>query len=198
MNIEYKQFVGFYRNVFPQGYCQHLINDFEQGVNISAGSNRQLSEAALKHMKDDYQLRLDIQSHWSSFFKNENPVNIFFDGLQKCFNDYVENFSTLKITNLNASEMKMQRTSPGGGYHVFHFENDGSKNKGRALVYILYLNTLLPEECGETEFLYQQLRVRPEENMLIIWPADFTHSHRGNVLHGINKKYIVTGWFHFS
>jgi hypothetical protein len=63
---------------------------------------------------------------------------------------------------------------------------------------MLYLNTLTAEEAGETEFLYQQRRLRPEENTMVIWPATFTHTHRGNAVFGERSKYIVTGWFYYD
>ena len=63
---------------------------------------------------------------------------------------------------------------------------------------MLYLNTLAPEEAGETEFLYQQKRIKTEENAMLIWPAAFTHTHRGNAVYGENYKYVATGWFYFN
>jgi hypothetical protein len=61
---------------------------------------------------------------------------------------------------------------------------------------MLYLNSLPPEANGETEFLYQQRRINPVENTMVLWPAAFTHAHRGNPVYGDHTKYIVTGWFY--
>jgi hypothetical protein len=63
---------------------------------------------------------------------------------------------------------------------------------------MLYLNTLEPESAGETEFLYQQTRIQPVENTMILWPAAYTHAHRGNTVFGNTSKYIVTGWFYYD
>ena len=52
------------------------------------------------------------------------------------------------------------------------------------------------DEGGETEFLYQSMRVKPKQGTLLIWPAAFTHTHRGNPPLS-NEKYIVTGWTEF-
>lgn len=90
----------------------------------------------------------------------------------------------------------MQGTSTGGGYHVWHSEQGNGDHANRGLVYMLYLNTLPTEANGETEFLYQQRRLNPVENTMVIWPAAFTHAHRGNPVYGDNTKYIVTGWFY--
>lgn len=196
MNIEEKDFIILYKNVYQEGYCQHLINEFERLVENGAGYDRQKFERSRKHEKNDMQLNLNIRNHHASYFQNEDPVDIFFNGLQSCYEHYSEKFSVLQDIKIKASVMKMQRTSPGGGYHVWHAEQGPNQNANRVLVYMLYLNTLSTEEAGETEFLYQRLRLQPEENVMVMWPASYTHPHRGNVVHGQKNKYIVTGWFY--
>lgn len=198
MNIEYKDFIGYYRNVYPDGYCQHVINDFESLISSGAGMSRQQSSGHAKHDVDDIQVFLNASNHLTgSSFNGKCMVDTFFSGLQSCFDDYINTFSTLKNIRLRASHMKLQRTGTGGGYHIWHAEQGSSSNNAsnRALVYILYLNTLPIGGNGETEFLYQQLRIPPEENMMLIWPAAYTHTHRGNPVYGENYKYIATGWF---
>ena len=47
---------------------------------------------------------------------------------------------------------------------------------------------------GETEFLHQHKRLTPKRGTVVIWPAAWTHQHRGNPpLEG--TKYILTGWY---
>ena len=58
---------------------------------------------------------------------------------------------------------------------------------------MVYLNDV--EEGGETEFLYQQLKIKPSKGRVVIWPGSFTHLHRGNP--PMSTKYIATGWFAF-
>jgi len=48
-------------------------------------------------------------------------------------------------------------------------------------------------EGGETEFLYLNKRVSAKQGRIIIFPAGFTHVHRGNPPIG-GEKYIVTSW----
>lgn len=198
MNIEYKEFIGLYKNVYPEGYCQHMINEFERLVEGGAGFNRQESEGALKHRKNDTHLGLNIKTHQVVPFQDIDAVDMFFNGLQQCYQLYTNEFSVLKDAVIHGTHMKMQRTSPGQGYHLWHGEQGNGRNAERVLVYMLYLNSLSSEEAGETEFLYQKLRIKPEENMMVIWPAAYTHAHRGNMVHGENSKYIVTGWFYYD
>lgn len=198
MNIKYEDFIGIYENVYPEGYCQHLINEFERLESGGAGVNRQRGEGALAHRKNDYQIYLNIKNHGAEPFHDKNSVDLFFDGLQQCYENYLEKFSVLSDGKVRATVMKMQRTSSGGGYHVWHGEQGGGEHANRVLVYMLYLNTLPSENCGETEFLYQQKRYNPTENTMILWPASYTHAHRGNPVYGDAAKYIVTGWFYYD
>ena len=47
--------------------------------------------------------------------------------------------------------------------------------------------------CCITEFMFQKYRHIPEIGTTLIWPAHFTHKHRGGmVLKG--EKLYVTGW----
>jgi hypothetical protein len=62
------------------------------------------------------------------------------------------------------------------------------------LLAIGYLNDV--EEGGETEFLYQGVRVKPKKGTIILCPAAFTHTHRGNPpLSG--DKYIINTWVQY-
>jgi len=100
------------------------------------------------------------------------------------------------IGNLHFTTIKIQKTLPGGGYHIWHIER-GHKEFSckRALVWTVYLNDI--KEGGETEFLYQKCRFKPEKNTMLVWPAQFTHVHRGNPPLS-NDKYIITGWVEYG
>lgn len=196
MKIEYNNFIGIYRNVYPDGYCQHVINEFDRLESIGFGYDRISSENSLKHRKDDFQIEATFFPINS--FNEFGTTKMFFDGLQKCYEEYSKQYSSLKDVSITASNMKLQKTHPGGGYHIWHAEQGNGSFSSRSLVYLLYLNTLEKNSAGETEFLYQQKRIQPVENTLLIWPAAFTHTHRGNTVFGEKSKYVATGWFYFT
>ena len=56
---------------------------------------------------------------------------------------------------------------------------------------INYFNDI--DDSGETEFLYQHLKIKPKMGRVAIWPGSFTHLHRGNPPN--ESKYIATGWY---
>jgi len=196
MSIEYKDFIGVFSEVFPEGFCEHLIAEFERNQTLGAGNNRQTGEGVSKHLKNDYQIFSNGKNINFESFEGKNTTDTFFAGLQRCFETYGNEFSVIKDVRINCNNMKMQKTSTGGGYHVWHGEQGNGDQANRGLVYMLYLNTLPVEANGETEFLYQQRRISPVENTMVLWPASFTHAHRGNPVYGDNTKYIVTGWFY--
>jgi hypothetical protein len=103
---------------------------------------------------------------------------------------YFDRYPILKSGRYFHLNCKFQRTRPGEGFHEWHYENS-SDNAYRKLVTMLYLNDV--EEGGETEFLYLHRRITPRQGRLLIFPAGFTHTHRGNPpLRG--DKYILTSW----
>ena len=81
----------------------------------------------------------------------------------------------------------------GGGFHNFHAEISHWENCTRALVWTIYLNDI-PNGEGETEFLYDKIRIQPRQVVGCIFPAAWMYQHRGNPVH-THSKYIATGWY---
>ena len=82
---------------------------------------------------------------------------------------------------------------PNQGYHIWHQDwgVHGRIASQRMIVAMLYLNDV--DEGGETEWFHYNLKVKPKQGRLVIWPAYFTHLHKGNPPIS-NKKYIVNKW----
>lgn len=89
-------------------------------------------------------------------------------------------------------------TADQGGYPYWHCEqyprDPQCEALHRVLLWTLYLNDDF--EAGETEFLFQARKVRPQTGAMVIAPAAFTHTHRGNRPIG-GDKYIATSWVLF-
>jgi hypothetical protein len=198
MDSTFSDFIGHFSNVYEDGFCNHMIEEFERCSSRGLCGNRKRSEGSRSTSKKDDFLFLNMKNIPISSFNNKRSLDIFYDGLQRCFESYTDEYDVLKGINLSANYVKMQRTPPGGGYHDWHCEQAANVDDqpARILVYALYLNTIEPEFAGETEFFYQRKRIHPKENTMVIWPAAYTHTHRGNMLYGEKNKYIITGWFH--
>lgn len=87
----------------------------------------------------------------------------------------------------------IQHYNLGGGYKNWHCERGSADTNisSRHLVFMTYLNDL---DDGGTDFYYQNLTVKAEKGLTLIWPADFTFTHKSQVSH-TSQKYIITGWF---
>lgn len=97
-------------------------------------------------------------------------------------------------------EINLQRyLADQGGYPYWHCEQYPRLDQGealhRALLWTIYLNDDFA--AGETEFLYQGRKIAPRTGSLLIAPAAFTHTHRGNRPQG-GDKYIATSWILFQ
>lgn len=90
-------------------------------------------------------------------------------------------------------------TAGSGGYHHWHSEiyprGANCETLHRVLLFMFYVNTVA--DGGETEFLYQEARIRPQAGRMVIAPAGFTHTHKGHVPVS-EDKLILTSWVLFN
>ncbi|MBN8481403.1 MAG: 2OG-Fe(II) oxygenase [Xanthomonadales bacterium] len=88
-----------------------------------------------------------------------------------------------------------------GGYPYWHCElypkagDTHGETLHRVVLWSIYLNDAFAE--GETEFFHQQRKIVPQTGSLLIAPAGYTHTHRGNMPKG-GDKYIATSWVLFQ
>lgn len=92
--------------------------------------------------------------------------------------------------------ISIQYYKPNQAYHKWHSERVGidlDKNGpvfNRHLVFMTYLNDV--KNAG-TEFKYVGKRTEAVKGKTLIWPSDWTFTHRG-VPSKNENKYIITGW----
>ena len=89
---------------------------------------------------------------------------------------------------------QIQRYNKGEGFKKWHFERS-SKAENRCLVFMTYLN-FVPN--AGTHFKYQDLTTQAVTGLTLIWPPDFSHTHKGQITNKIgHTKFIITGWLGF-
>lgn len=163
---------------------QHFIqnydrNDLQQANSIGRGADG--GDIRLRH---DTQLYLE-RAKPDLFFKIVNRVT-------ECLPEYNEVCGSLSGMPLTSYVGKYQHTPVCGGFGNWHAEHGSASAANRVLVWMVYLNDVT--DGGETEFVYQKCKVTPKAGRVVIWPAAFTHSHRGNPPYS-NDKHVVTGWY---
>jgi hypothetical protein len=125
------------------------------------------------------------------------PVKLTHDNFTEVGLPNLSNLMTylFRLGNINAQKYQKQQ----GGYPYWHSEvypqSKGADALHRILLFMFYLNDV--DEGGETEFYYQDVSIKPRKGTMVIAPAYFTHTHRGNVPIS-NDKYILTSWVQFN
>jgi hypothetical protein len=126
------------------------------------------------------------------------PVRKYIVNLMGVVQKYIEKYPAANAVNAWAltENINIQYYRPAGGYKEWHCERLGKMlpSVNRHLVFMTYLNDVSDE--GGTEFSHQKIKVQPRKGLTLIWPADWTHLHRG-VVSRTEEKYIITGWFDF-
>ena len=182
--------------IFPDELCDLIISIFERKDKAFRKSGFSDNEGHF-HKNTGNNERLDEQC----FVDEMDMLHDIGDGnlisdinmyLNDAVKEYSSCFEVISEMPLRSTRQKLQKTKPSGGYHIWHCEQSTLDLAHRVLVWSIYLNDV--EEGGETEFLHQSKRIKAEKGKILIFPASFTHLHRGNPpLSG--DKYILTGWF---
>jgi hypothetical protein len=178
-------FVSVWDNYIPDTVCDALVEQFE--LQLEQGY---LQPRKTEHVEDVQQ----FVTEWNEIrqLRGRGIVEPFLERFWQCWNQYETQYPVLhKPQPWQILSMKVQRTTPTQGYHSWHYEADTDDNSRRVAAFTLYLNDV--EAGGETEFLYQQRRVEARKGRLVVWPASYTHAHRGNPPLQ-ETKYILTGW----
>ena len=196
MTYELTDFIGVFHNIVSKEYCDKVIAHYERMNSLGNTFTRQQDENVEKNKKDTYTYSLENESDPVVVGENSQIAKGFSEAVWLGHNIYQDNYGTLQsLAKYKLSEtIKIQKTIPTGGYHLWHCEQASIVSGRRLMLAILYLNTV--EDGGETEFLYQRKRVSAQAGTLMLCPAGFTHTHRGNPpLSG--DKYIMNTWLEF-
>lgn len=184
---DYNDFIGTYNGFFPEEFCQDAINLFNFSSPIVKTRNS-------LEVTDDFIFSSDfIDCPTPSTVSLNVKLRSYFNQISDfLIGKYIEKYNVLKaLEGYRVYDLKMQKIKPKEGFHLWHYENILRRYSDRRLVLQLYLNDV--RDGGETEFLYYSKRITPKQGQFLIYPATFTHSHRGNPpLSG--NKYIITSW----
>ena len=189
--MNYKDHILVLPKFVPDEFCDDVVTIMNEADELGAKVDKVI------HRRDIQYRGYGLLSEYAQKENNKDVLKLiyFFQReLQKGLETYAECDPYIKDTFQKGTwffdSFKWQKTPKGGGFHIWHCENTVIWQ--RQLVWNLYLNDV--EEGGETEFLAQNRRIKAEKGTMVIFPANWTHMHRGNP--PINtEKYIGTGWY---
>ena len=176
----------------PASLCDGLINYFEshqekqKAGSLSGGKNVNIKKSTDMTISPD-----EVNLPGNEVFNN------YFLSLFDCHKDYVTQWPFLgKISeNLEIGQFNIQRYHSGEHYQGLHTERSSLNTLHRVLAWMTYLNDV--DDGGSTYFSHYDIEVQPRKGLTLIWPAEWTHAHKGNLIN-VGSKYIITGWMNFS
>jgi len=172
--------------------CTNLIKYFENSSDKKPG-------VVSIYGKPGINKKIKLSTDVCISIRNENKEILnYYKELKKVLESYKKKYKYCHIYQSKwgiTENWSLQRYKPKEGYFMRHFERTGGPQVNRHLVFMTYLNNV--NDGGETEFVYQKLKVKPETGLTLIWGADWTFTHRG-IMSKTETKYIATGWYSYN
>ena len=192
INIKSKQthFIGCW-NLENNKLCNEITSFFERNKNLQkTGVAGQCINLKIKKTTDIYINPDNLKKPQFQILQK------YINELHKCFLDYQNQWTFLKsmLKTVYVPGFNIQKYSPGGHYASVHSERTSLETLHRLFAWMTYLNNV--DDGGQTNFSHYGIKIKPEIGKTLIWPAEWTHAHAGEILKS-GTKYIVTGWIHF-
>ena len=183
-------FIGAW-NIENDELCKNIISFFQNNTNL----HFQGMSAAGKNLQSKNRTDISIRP---DYLKDEKFALLkeYINELHKCYLDYLKQWPFLKrmASKMDIGPFNIGEYLPGGHFGNVHSERTSINTLHRLFAFMTYLNDV--EDGGETKFSHYDISIKPEIGKTIIWPAEWTHAHTGEILNS-GKKYIITGWLHF-
>tara|TARA_B100001250_G_scaffold388115_1_gene386113 strand:+ start:13 stop:609 length:597 start_codon:yes stop_codon:yes gene_type:complete len=168
--------------------CDDLISYFEH--NVAKQKHGKSGSGFNPEIKDSVDMSINPKE---IILPGNEAFKRYFDQLFECYKNYVQEWTFLnKISErLEIGSFNIQRYKPGQHFKEIHTERLSLDSLHRIFAFMTYLNDV--QEGGSTYFSHYDLEIKPQRGLTLIWPAEWTHAHKGNILKE-GSKYIITGW----
>ena len=190
INSQQTHFIGCW-NLENNKLCNEITQFFE--------NNKELQIQGITSYSTDLKVKkttdIPVNPHDLKNPKFE-VLKQYMDELYKCFIDYQNQWPFLKsvIKVVDVPGFNIQKYSRGDHFALLHSERTTLDTLHRLFAWMTYLNDV--DDGGQTNFSHYEIKIKPETGKTLIWPAEWTHAHTGEILKS-GTKYIVTGWMNF-
>lgn len=175
-------------NALPDFLCDNMIERFEAAQDEQYLGRIGQTFEENRSIKKSTDLVVSGKPHWKDVDNN------LFRSLGLALKEFREKYEYFKGP-FKDNGYALQRTNVGEHYH-WHIDGGSHDFSQRQLVAVWYLNDVAGPG-GETEFLFQDVKVKPQKGKLALFPPFWTHEHRGVTLQQ-GVKYIATTWVVFA
>ncbi len=179
---------GWYLN--DLSICDGLINLFKKSPDQEPGRISPGRNLIDKKIKDSTDLGITPKS-------SDKIIQNYLKNLSDIVDCYKKKYIYCDKSNEKwaiVENINIQRYLPKQGYHRLHHERCNIASSLRHLTFMTYLNDV--KKGGETAFYYQKLKVKAKKGLTVIFPTDWTFTHKG-IVAPEETKYIITGWFSY-
>lgn len=172
-------------------------------------SNTTICDRYIEYFQNNPQRHLEGKTTRGETIKKSTDLGLFpdenlsfakeyFAELQEMVDDYIKEYPHCNSGSpWSVNDMyNIQYYKPGESFWGWHSERITCSERvnKRMLVFMTYLNDI--DDGGGTEWYHQNLKVSAKKGKTIIWPVDWTFTHRG-IVSPTQEKYIITGWFNY-
>ena len=175
-------------NALPAELCDEMVRRFEASENEQYPGRIGQTVTSNQSIKKTTDLVVSGKPEWKDIDR------ALFQSLGRAVLEFREKYVYFKGPFKDMG-YNLQRYNPGEYYH-WHIDGGSHDFSQRQLVAIWYLNDV-EGPGGETEFLFQNTRIKPERGKLVLFPPFWTHEHRAVEL-AKGVKYIATTWVVFA
>jgi hypothetical protein len=190
MIIEFSNFIA--GGYIDKDVCKNLIQYFENCKYKTDGHVGRTNERKVRHdIKKSTDLEISLINQDKdilNYYKELNKVLEMYKNKYKYCHEQMTKWSITQPWNI-------QRYKANEGFYEWHAEIVDRYYSHRHLVFMTYLNNV--DNGGETEFYYQKVKIKPEIGLTIMWPPNWSFTHRG-IPSKTETKYICTGWYNFN
>ncbi len=186
--VKENSFIFEKQNALPAELCDDMIQRFEAQTDEQYQGRIGQTVSQDNSIKKTTDLVVSGKDHWKDVDNN------LFRSMGIAIKEFREAYPYFKGPFKDMG-YGIQRYNPGEYYH-WHIDGGSHDFSQRQLVAIWYLNDV-PGPGGETEFLFQNIKIKPEKGKLVLFPPFWTHEHRAVTLNE-GVKYIATTWIVFA
>ena len=158
-------------NALPDFLCRDMIERFEASSEDQSSGHVGSNMAENNQLKKTTDIYISNKQHWKDVDNN------LFRSFAMALKEFQQQYPYFgEMSRFQDMGYNLQRYQPGEYYH-WHVDADSPPLAPRQLVALWYLNDVT-ESGGETEFMYQGVKVTPQEGKLVLFPPFWTHEHR--------------------
>lgn len=178
-------FIYYSKGAYSNHFCQSMIKVMDGSSHIHFKGRY-----GVDGVLDNKEISISLEHSECGLLEPLHKAIDKYKELYPSINNYVNKWHLY-------NHCQLMRYEPGNYYSHEHCENDGQHGRdsfNRLVAWMIFLNNI--KEGGGTYFTQQKFVAKPREGDLYMWPAYWTHMHKG-IVAPKEYKYIITGWCNF-